>query len=247
MPTLTKKQKQILDFVKVFIKKNGLSPTFEEIGRYTKKTFSTVHEHVEALITKGFLSKINNSSRGIQLIEQSEMVKIPLLGTIAAGQPIEALQEREIIAIPKDKFTQIHAAADRGDGLSVQMIDQLAVDYFKSLISKKGSEKLRLGLKQKISKLKHAVETVVNREPARFIIFFNKAQPLSMRMHQLELLPGLGKKHMWEVLEARKEKPFESFEDIKNRVKLLPDPKSIIIKRILSEIEGKEKYQIFVG
>ena len=68
-----------------------------------------------------------------------------------------------------------------------------------------------------------------------------------MRMHQLELLPGLGKKHMWEVLEARKEKPFESFEDIKNRVKLLPDPKSIIIKRILSEIEGKEKYQIFVG
>jgi len=97
------------------------------------------------------------------------------------------------------------------------------------------------------NELKHAVETVVNREPARFIIFFNKAQPLSMRMHQLELLPGLGKKHMWEVLEARKEKPFESFEDIKNRVKLLPDPKSIIIKRILSEIEGKEKYQIFVG
>jgi len=102
MPTLTKKQKQILDFVKVFIKKNGLSPTFEEIGRYTKKTFSTVHEHVEALITKGFLSKINNSSRGIQLIEQSEMVKIPLLGTIAAGQPIEAMQVKEVIAVAKN-------------------------------------------------------------------------------------------------------------------------------------------------
>ena len=68
-----------------------------------------------------------------------------------------------------------------------------------------------------------------------------------MRMHQLELLPGLGKKHMWEVIQARKGKPFESFEDIKNRVKLLPDPKQLVVKRILSELAGKEKYKIFVG
>ena len=50
---------------------------------------------------------------------------------------------------------------------------------------------------------------------------------------------------MWEVLNARKEKPFESFEDIKNRVKLLPDPKQLVVKRIISEIEGKEKYKVF--
>ena len=66
-----------------------------------------------------------------------------------------------------------------------------------------------------------------------------------MRMHQLELLPGLGKKHMWEVLNARKEKPFENFDDIQDRVKLLPSPKQLIIKRIIAEIEGKEKYRIF--
>jgi len=64
-------------------------------------------------------------------------------------------------------------------------------------------------------------------------------------MHQLELLPGLGKKHMWEILEAREEKPFESFEDIKKRIKLMPDPKRIIIKRILQELEGNEKHRIF--
>lgn len=93
--------------------------------------------------------------------------------------------------------------------------------------------------------LKEAVEEVVTAQEARFVEFFNKAQPLSMRMHQLELLPGLGKKHMWEVLNARKEKPFENFEDIRNRVKLLPDPKQLIIKRIIAEIEGKEKYRIF--
>ena len=97
------------------------------------------------------------------------------------------------------------------------------------------------------SELKHAVEKIVENQQERFITFFNKAQPLSMRMHQLELLPGLGKKHMWEVIEARKAKPFESFDDIKERVKLLPDPKHIVVKRILAEIEGKEKYKLFVG
>lgn len=93
--------------------------------------------------------------------------------------------------------------------------------------------------------LHEAVEDVVTAQEDRFVEFFNKAQPLSMRMHQLELLPGLGKKHMWEVLNARKEKPFANFEDVRNRVKLLPDPKQLIIKRIIAEIEGKEKYRIF--
>ena len=93
--------------------------------------------------------------------------------------------------------------------------------------------------------LLHAIEKVVEDNEEKFVKFFNKAQPLSMRMHQLELLPGLGKKHMWEVINARKAKPFESFNDLKERVKLLPDPKQIVIKRIMSEIEGKEKYRIF--
>ncbi len=96
------------------------------------------------------------------------------------------------------------------------------------------------------AELKHIVEKIVTDDESPFVEFFNKAQPLSMRMHQLELLPGLGKKHMWEVLDARKEKPFVSFADLRERVKLLPDPKMIIIKRILSEAQGKEKYNLFV-
>jgi len=65
-------------------------------------------------------------------------------------------------------------------------------------------------------------------------------------MHQLELLPGLGKKHMWEILEKREEKVFVNFADIKARVKLMPSPQKIVIRRILSEIQGKEKHRIFV-
>lgn len=95
------------------------------------------------------------------------------------------------------------------------------------------------------NELKHVVEEIVKNNEAKFVQFFNTAQPLSMRMHQLELLPGVGKKHMWEVINARKVKPFESFEDIKERVKLLPDPTNLVVKRIISEIEGKEKYRIF--
>ena len=63
-------------------------------------------------------------------------------------------------------------------------------------------------------------------------------------MHQLELLPGMGKKHMWEIIEARKE-PFKNFDDIKKRIKLMPDPKKLIVKRILAEISGTEKHRIF--
>ena len=65
-------------------------------------------------------------------------------------------------------------------------------------------------------------------------------------MHQLELLPGLGKKHMWEIIEERKGDPFKSFEDIKKRVHLMPDPQKLIVKRILAEIAGTEKHKIFV-
>lgn len=95
--------------------------------------------------------------------------------------------------------------------------------------------------------LPHAIEDVVSKEESKYVVFFNKAQPLSMRMHQLELLPGLGKKHMWEIIQARKAKPFESFEDLKNRVKLLPNPKQAVVKRILLELSGDEKWKIFVG
>ncbi len=95
------------------------------------------------------------------------------------------------------------------------------------------------------NELEFVVKEIVDKNEERFVEFFNKAQPLTTRMHQLELLPGLGKKHMWEIIDARKDKPFESFDNIKTRVKLMPDPKKAIIKRILSEISGKEKHKIF--
>ncbi|MFH1641312.1 MAG: DUF655 domain-containing protein [Nanoarchaeota archaeon] len=94
--------------------------------------------------------------------------------------------------------------------------------------------------------VRYIIEELLKKDPQRYIDFYNNAQPLSTRMHQLELLPGLGKKHMWEILEARKDKKFESFEDIKSRVKLMPDPEKSILKRIMLELTGKEKHKLFV-
>lgn len=96
------------------------------------------------------------------------------------------------------------------------------------------------------TELNYIIEEIVIENEQKFIEFFNKVGPINTRVHQLELLPGIGKKHMLNLLEEREKKPFENFQDIKNRVKLLPDPEKIIIRRILMELDGNEKHYLFV-
>ncbi|MBW2995032.1 DUF655 domain-containing protein [Candidatus Woesearchaeota archaeon] len=96
------------------------------------------------------------------------------------------------------------------------------------------------------NELNYVVKEIVHKNEEKFVKFYNEAGPMSTRLHQLELIPGIGKKHMWELLEERKAAPFKSFDDIKKRVKLMPDPESGIIKRIMLELEGVEKRKIFV-
>ncbi len=87
---------------------------------------------------------------------------------------------------------------------------------------------------------------IVKKDAQRYLDFFNKSGSLSTRMHQLELLPGVGKKHLWAILDARKEKLFDSFEDIKKRVPLMPDPEKLVVRRVLAELQDEDKYRIFV-
>lgn len=95
--------------------------------------------------------------------------------------------------------------------------------------------------------LEDLLKKLVVESEQKFIEFFNKAGPINARRHQLELIPGIGKKHMWEILEKREEKPFENFQDLKERVKLMPNPESAIIKRILLELNEEDKHRLFVG
>lgn len=95
--------------------------------------------------------------------------------------------------------------------------------------------------------LEEIVNELVSKDEKRFVDFFNRAGPLTTRFHSLELLQGIGKKHLWGVIEERKKKSFQSFKDLQERVEMLADPKKMIVKRIIDELEGKDRHRLFVG
>jgi len=141
---LTKKQKQILGYITRYLKKNEYSPTLEEIGRHFKlSSVATVHEHVEALKSKGCLNKTENKPRSIELNKKQEvsgLVSIPLLGVIAAGSPIEAIEDKETIVVPKNKLPKgNNAYALRVEGDS--MVDEGINDGDTILIKKQNTAK----------------------------------------------------------------------------------------------------------
>jgi putative nucleotide binding protein len=96
------------------------------------------------------------------------------------------------------------------------------------------------------SELDYVVEDIVDEEERRFVDFYNDAQPITLRLHQLNLLPGIGKKLRNSILDERKRKPFETFEDLQERVDGLHNPREVIVERILEEIrEDDLKYRTF--
>jgi putative nucleotide binding protein len=94
------------------------------------------------------------------------------------------------------------------------------------------------------SELPISIASIIRGDEKRFVDFFNNASPLNIRMHTLELLPGIGKKHLQAILEAREEKPFESFADISQRVALLQDPVKLLMERVLMELKGESRFYI---
>ena len=97
------------------------------------------------------------------------------------------------------------------------------------------------------SMLEEVITELISKEEKRFVDFFNRAGAITTRFHSLELLPGVGKKHLWAIIDERKKKPFENFEDLQNRIDMLPDPKRMVIRRIVDELEGKDRYRLFVA
>ncbi len=134
----------------------------------------------------------------------------------------------------KDFFLQLHEEVYIGEGKR---------DKIHHIAGRIGTDKLTETAK---SELNFIIEELVKKDETKFVTFYNRAGPINTRMHQLELLPGIGKRHMLSILSAREEKLFENFEDIKKRVPLLPDPEKSIIKRILLELDGLEKHYLFV-
>lgn len=93
--------------------------------------------------------------------------------------------------------------------------------------------------------LPNVLRKAVEEREKDFVDFINRSKPISIRVHTLDLMPGVGKKNMEALLSEREKKAFESFADVKARVSTLPDPVLIFVHRITSELEGNEKYYLF--
>ena len=111
---LTRRQKQILDFLESYIAREGYAPSFEEIAEhFSFSSLATVHEHLTNLERKGYIRRGHNASRAIELppaAAQAGATEIPLLGQVAAGEPIEAVPTSETIAVPNDLIPRRGAA-----------------------------------------------------------------------------------------------------------------------------------------
>jgi putative nucleotide binding protein len=162
------------------------------------------------------------------------------------GYPLEKKMMPIAQAIGKNNLTLLELVPRRG--ISLEIGKEVYIGEGKRpeiyyIFGRLNREKLTEAAK---NQLQEYVGKIVEEREKEFIEFFNKADAINKRIHQIELLPGLGKKHMQEIINQRKEKEFESFEDLKQRVQNLPDPKKAVEKRIFQELTNLERYNLFV-
>lgn len=121
---LTRRQKQILDFIQEFVERNGYSPSLEEIGQYFGlSSVATVHKHVTNLVRKGLLRRTWNQNRSIEVVKDDEApraVEVALIGSLRDGRPVEQPEERETLTLPSWLIGQGRTYALRVQGTSLQ-------------------------------------------------------------------------------------------------------------------------------
>jgi repressor LexA len=125
---LTKRQREILDYLNDFIQQHGYAPSLEEIGRrFGLSSLATVHKHLTNLQEKGFIKRAWNRSRSVELVPTrtgTRSVDLPLLGYVAAGKPIEAISSSETISVPEDFIGKrdTYVLRVRGDSMIEEQI-----------------------------------------------------------------------------------------------------------------------------
>jgi putative nucleotide binding protein len=170
-----------------------------------------------------------------------------ILEYLPNGYPLEKKMMPIAQAIGKNNFTLLELVPRRGISLDIGenvYIGEGKRDKIYYILGRLKREKLTESAK---TPLQEVIKKIVEEQEEKFVKFFNESLPINKRLHQIELLPGLGKKHMQEILKQREEQPFESFLDMKKRVPNLPDPEKAIEKRIFQELTNMERYNLFTG
>lgn len=170
-----------------------------------------------------------------------------ILDYLPYGYPLEKKMMPIAQAIGSKNFILLELVPRRGVKLEVNEVVYIGEgkrEKIYYILGKLLANKLTETAKQQLGDF---IEKQITENEKKFVDFFNKAGAINTRLHQFELLPGFGKKHTNAILEERKKKLFEGLEDLKKRVSNLPDPKKAIEKRILEEIAGKERYNLFIN
>ena len=161
-----------------------------------------------------------------------------------AGKPIAQ-------AIGTEQFTLLELAPKKGVDLEIGdtvFIGEGKKDKIYRVLGRLNFEKLTATSR---IELDYTIRDIVESNEEKYVNFFNTTGAVSTRLHTLELIPGIGKKYMWDIINAREEKPFESFKDITERLPTLTDPAGMIVNRVKQELDkntlkrGKSKYYIF--
>ena len=179
-------------------------------------------------------------------MEEKEETAI-ILDFLPNGYPLEGKMIPIAQAMGVKFFTLLELVPRRG--VVLQLKEEIYIgsgkrDKISYILGRLSKEKLTETAK---IELQEFITSLVSKQEARFVDFFNKSEPINTRLHQLELLPGFGKKHMQAIIQEREKKPFESFEDIKKRIKSIPNPQKVIEKRLIEELTEKVKYKLFAG
>jgi len=173
--------------------------------------------------------------------------QVYILDVLPYGDPVRGISHPLVQSIGDEKFLLIELRPEIGvlsslrpgekldlaTGVEAKVVHFLRVIRYEDLT---GNAK---------AMLKDVVTSIVLSKEKVFVEFFNRAQPLSKKAHELELLKGIGKKTLWKILEERSRKPFDSFAEIEKRVGI--KPVELIVNRILEEISEPQTHYLFVN
>ena len=163
------------------------------------------------------------------------------------GYPLERKMMPIAQAIGEVNLTLLELVPRKGASLEIGervYIGEGKRDKVYYILGRLNREKITESAK---TRLQEFIKQAVAQKEQKFLDFFNKSEAINKRIHQIELLPGFGKKHMQEILKQRKEKPFASLEEMKERIANLPDPQKAVEKRIFQELTERERYNLFVN
>ncbi len=169
-----------------------------------------------------------------------------VLDYLPNGYPLEGKMIPIVQAIGEKNLTLLELVPRRGVNFEIGekvYIGEGKRDKVYYILGRLPREKISESAK---TQLEEFIKKIVKERESEFVDFFNKSEAINKRVHQLEFLPGLGKKHMKDILAQRKEKLFESFEEMRKRIPNLPDPQKSVERRIFKELIERERYNLFV-